>query len=330
MSGIVSIEMYLAFAEEKKALMEKSQFLEKENKKLRAEVQRYKVELENQEDFYLDEMELIYAQYKIHADQNIFLKSEVEKMRASSITPVSLTPSPTSVEPLFPEIQDDFREPSVLKDVQLSEESGPAKESNETEVRDVPMCERDVSDVAHNETIWCGPEPGSMNLLDEELPENERFESEQYIIENLPNAKLPEANNPFTTTEKRKTKQSKRPMVAKTSSVPVKKKKVSFNETPTVFVCRIRPCENTTFESLDDHHKHLEICHPEKPYICSRCPYASPCINRTLAHEKTHKKNESVHRKNNEGGYCTLCDIIFASSNGRYNSALRKHQNQYH
>ena len=32
MSGIVSLEMYLALAEEKKALMQKSQFLEKENK----------------------------------------------------------------------------------------------------------------------------------------------------------------------------------------------------------------------------------------------------------------------------------------------------------
>ena len=328
MSGIVSLEMYLALAEEKKALMQKSQFLEKENKKLRAEVQRYKIELENQEDFYLEEMELIYAQYKIHADQNNFLKSEVEKMRASSITPMPLTPSPTSVEPLFPEIQDAFREPSVHKDVPLS--ADPTKDSNETEVRDVSICEPDVSHVAHNETIWCGPEPGSMNLLDDELTENERFESEQYIIENLPNTKLPQANKPFTTTDKRTKKQGKRPMVAKTSSVPVKKKKVTFNEAPTVFVCRVQPCENTTFESLDDHHKHLEIYHPEKPYICSRCPYASPCINRTLAHEKAHKKNESVHRKNNQGAYCTLCDIIFASSTGRCSSALRKHQNQYH
>ena len=200
MSGIVSLEMYLALAEEKKALMQKSQFLEKENK--------------------------------------------------------------------------------------LSEDS------NETEVSDVS----DVSDVS--ETIWSSPESGSMN----------GSESEPYIIENVPNKKLLQANKPFPATEKR-----------------------NPDETSTVFVCRIHPCSNTTFESLDDHHRHLEINHPEKPYICSRCPFASHIPHRTLAHEKSHKTNEMVYRENHEGAYCRLCNIIFASSsNGRYKSALRQHQKQYH
>ena len=200
MSGIVSLEMYLALAEEKKALMQKSQFLEKENK--------------------------------------------------------------------------------------LSEDS------NETEVSDVS----DVSDVS--ETIWSSPESGSMN----------GSESEPYIIENVPNKKLLQANKPFPATEKR-----------------------NPDETSTVFVCRIHPCSNTTFESLDDHQRHLEINHPEKPYICSRCPFASHIPHRTLAHEKSHKTNEMVYRENHEGAYCRLCNIIFASSsNGRYKSALRQHQKQYH
>ena len=157
----------------------------------------------------------------------------------------------------------------------------------------------DVSDVSDvSETIWSSPESGSMN----------GSESEPYIIENVPNKKLLQANKPFPATEKR-----------------------NPDETSTVFVCRIHPCSNTTFESLDDHHRHLEINHPEKPYICSRCPFASHIPHRTLAHEKSHKTNEMVYRENHEGAYCRLCNIIFASSsNGRYKSALRQHQKQYH
>ena len=84
MADYVPLEMYIALADEKKAYMEKSEFLESKNKKLRAECKRFKVE----------QVELVYAQYKIHADQNQFLKAELQKMRTSSILPMSPVGSP--------------------------------------------------------------------------------------------------------------------------------------------------------------------------------------------------------------------------------------------
>ena len=96
MSGFISIEMYLAIAEELKAYKDKNRFLEKDIKEMRAKNQELRVYLVNTEE----QMELMYAQYKTHAAQNQFLKSELKKMQAgSSNFPMSLTPSPTSLSP---------------------------------------------------------------------------------------------------------------------------------------------------------------------------------------------------------------------------------------
>ena len=44
-------------------------------------------------------------------------------------------------------------------------------------------------------------------------------------------------------------------------SVPSKKAKLEVAVKTTQFVCRLLPCEFTTFETLDDHHDHLKLNH---------------------------------------------------------------------
>ena len=64
MSGFISIEMYLALADELKAYKDKNQFLQTEIKRLRTECLRVKVDLENAEE----QMELVFAHYNLYAD----------------------------------------------------------------------------------------------------------------------------------------------------------------------------------------------------------------------------------------------------------------------
>ena len=321
MADYVPLEMYLALADEKKAYMEKSEFLESKNKKLRAECKRLKVELENVENLFQEEMELVYAQYKIHVDQNQFLKAELQKMRTSSILPMSPSPSPTSPSPTSPP---EVPEPSINADSPI--EGASEREFNESE----------VPDVGHNETIWCGPEPGSMNLLEDE-PSYEDAEAYIPVIAEVPATKLPSSVQQIeqsSATVSKKSSQSKSRMLGKTSSIPLKKTKPNVDETPTVFACRISPCESTIFPSLDDHHEHLKTNHPGKPFICSRCPYASENQSRTKIHEKSHQKNEADYRKSQVGVHCMLCDITFAPSTkgtrGNHKGSFRKHLNQFH
>ena len=324
MTKYVPIEMYLALADEKKAYMEKSEFLKSENKKLRAERQRFKIEIENTEE----EMELIYSQYKIHVDQNLFLKGELEKMRTSPILSMTPTILPNSLPPLS-----EIPEPPVYEDLLLEDNLG--NYFNETELPGASMIEPVlrpvVSNESRNETIWCGPEHDAKNLLENRPIQGE---PEDYMIENVPSTMLPSSIpqiQPPSAILKKKSSKTKRPMLGKTSSVPVKKIKLEVDETPTNFVCRITPCKSTIFQSLDAHHEHLATDHQDKLFICSRCPYASSNKYTTRIHEGNHEKNELVYRESHVGVHCTLCDITFATgTKTSYKGALRKHQRQFH
>ena len=81
MSGFIPIKMYLALAGELKAYKDQNQFLEKEIKEMRAKNQELRVHSVNVDE----QMELIYAQYKTHAHQNPFLKSESKKVTKKSL-----------------------------------------------------------------------------------------------------------------------------------------------------------------------------------------------------------------------------------------------------
>jgi len=260
MSGFISIEMYLALAEELKAYKDKNNFFEKDIKEMRAKNQELRVHLVNTDE----QMELIYAQYKTHAAQNQFLKSELKKMQADcSNFPLSLTPSPTSLSPstglpVLEELPDNHS----LENENL--------EDNKTErvvlAIEAPMSEpvfESVSEEPLNETIWCGPEPGSVSLLEDEQEEHILKEVPTTLPSSIPSTKkvsIPE-----------KKKAGKRPKVIKALSVPAKKMKLQKNEKTAPFYCRILPCENTAFQSLDEHHKHITLNHPGKPFLLSIC-----------------------------------------------------------
>ena len=316
MPGFVQMEMYVALSHEKKAFMEKSRFLESENEKLRAESQKYKAELEN----IKEHMELVYSQYKIHLDQNIFLKAELEKTRACSIIPTAdpSLPSPISLSPTTVVL--DVSPCSSKSDRPPVSDNHLEKYPHRTEVQGTSPCEPDISDVAHTETIWCGPGSDSNDLPEDELPqvESEEYTGTKIVIEKVPDMKLP-SSIPETK------KQGKRPMLTTTSSIPFKKMKTNLNETSANFVCRVPPCKSTTFESLDEHQKHLVADHPEKPFLCSRCPYAADDRTRIRIHEKNHQKNELAFLEKQIGAHCKFCDITVASM-----SSLAKHQKLFH
>ena len=318
MPGFVQMEMYVALSHEKKAFMEKSRFLESENEKLRAESQKYKAELEILEEH----MELVYSQYKIHVDQNYFLKAELEKTRACSMIPIvdpmPPMPSPLSLSPTTAVL--DVSHCNDSSDQPPDSDNHLEKYPNGSEVQDASPCEPDISDVAHTETIWCGPGSDSNDLPEDELPqvESEEYTGTKNVIEKVPGIKLP-SSIPETK------KQGKRPMLTTTSSIPFKKMKSNMNEIQANFVCRAPPCKSTTFESLDDHQKHLVADHPEKPFLCSRCPYATNDRHRIRIHEKNHQKNELAFLEKQIGAHCKLCDITVASM-----SSLAKHQNLFH
>ena len=309
MSGFVAVEMYLALADELKAYRDKNQFLETEVQGLRTRCQELEMNLVKKEE----EMELVYAQYKTHADKNQFLKSQMKKMQTSPIIPLSSIPSPTSLSPSV--------ELPALEEVP---ENVPLLAQNSEEPMFEPVSEGPGSQGPLNETIWCGPEPGSMNFLDEE--------PDEFILEEVPTT-LPSfisqtKNESF---DVKKTSQNKRPKVIKTSSITAKKSKLELNENHNIFACRVSPCGYVTFQSLDEHHEHLKINHPHKPFICTRCPHATNTKHALYAHEKTHYKNDLAYREHQQGGFCKLCDITFAGgNNGRYKTALRKHNNQFH
>lgn len=317
MSGFISIEMYLALADELKAYKDKNQFVENEIKEMRAKNQELRVHLAKTDE----QMELMYAQYKTHADQNRFLKSELKKMQTGSpIFPMVLTPSPTALSP--------STELPALEEISVS--SSPEENLVEREVLaiEAPTCEpifEPVSDEPLNETIWCGPEPGSMNVLEDE--------PQEYILEEVPTtlpSSVPQTKK-TSVAEKKAKSQNKRPKLIKALSVPAKKMKLEVDQQPVGFVCRLPPCEHTPFKSLDDHRDHLKTNHSDKPLLCSRCPYAANKKNLMRPHEKIHEKNEMAYRETQKGVFCGLCGITFArGTTGRHKSELRKHNNQFH
>ena len=306
MSGFVAVEMYLALSNELKAYREKNKLLETEIQGLRTKCQVLEIDLVEREE----QMELIYAQYKTHADQNQFLKSEMKKMQTNPIHPMQLTPSPSSLPPLTElPVFEELRESFSLED------ENPEKPTFE------PVPEEPLDG-----TIWCGPEPGSMNIPADGPAE--------FILEEVPST-LPSSSE----TEKKsvadvkKSSKNKRSKLIKSLSVPAKKMKLNLDGNSKIFACRIPPCGYVTFGSLEDHHQHLEFNHPDKPFICSRCPHATNTKVLLKAHEKSHEKNDLALREYKQGVFCKLCDITFAVGNsGRstYKSALRKHINQFH
>ena len=314
MSGFISIEMYLALAEELKAYKDKNQFLEKEIKQLREKNQELTVDSMKTDE----QMELMYAQYKTHAAQNQFLKSELKKIQAgSSNFPMSLTPSPTSLSPstelpVLEELSDNLS----LENENLEHNTT----KREVLAIEAPMSEpmfEPVSEEPLNETIWCGPEPGSVSFLEDE--------QEEHILQEVPTT-LPSS---IPSTKKisipAKKKASKRPKVIKALSVPAKKMKLQKNEKSAPFYCRILPCENTAFQSLDEHHKHIKLNHPGKPFLCSRCPYAVDSKWGLKNHENTHEKNDFAYRETQQGAICEICNIAFAKSTG-----MSRHFNLFH
>ena len=323
MSGFISIEMYLALADELKAYKDKNQFVENEIKEMRAKNQELRVHLAKTDE----QMELMYAQYKTHADQNQFLKSELKKLRTdSSILPMALIPSPTSLNHLLsPTTELPVLEELPVNFLPEDEILGDSTTKREVFAIEAPMSEsifEPVSEEPLNETIWCGPEPGTVSLIEDE--------QEQYILQEVPTT-LPSSILLTKKVSISETKKAiKRPKVIKALSVPAKKNRLQKNEKSAPFYCRILPCENTAFQSLDEHHKHMKLNHLDKPFLCSRCPYATDSKWGLKNHENTHEKNDFAYRETQQGAICESCNIAFANSSGRYSAAMGRHVNLFH
>ena len=312
MSGLIPIEMYLALAEELKAYKDKNQFLEKEIKDLREKNQELTVDSMNTDE----QIELVYAQYKTHADQNQFLKSELKKFRSdSSVLPMPLTPSPTSLSPATELPEHEELPVNFLPEDKTTEREVFAIEAPIPEPIFDPVSEEPL-----NETIWCGPEPGTVSLVEDE--------QEQYILQEVPTtlpSSIPLTKENVSISEKKKA--IKRPKMIKALSVPTKKMRLQENKKSAPFYCRILPCENSAFQSLDEHHKHMKLNHLDKPFLCSRCPYATDSKWGLKNHENTHEKNDFAYRETQQGLICEICNIAFA---GRYSAAMGRHVNLFH
>ena len=87
--------------------------------------------------------------------------------------------------------------------------------------------------------------------------------------------------------------------------------------------CSIMPCKDNRFTLAEDLRSHIVDCHPERRYLCSRCPFSTNHRANMNDHERSHVTNELKYSGVEGAKKCTLCDVYFQNN-------LNQHNKMYH
>ena len=110
------------------------------------------------------------------------------------------------------------------------------------------------------------------------------------------------------------------------STEPEKKKtKIQPIEIIQLWKCTTEPCTGNRFDTIEHLRSHIVECHPERKFMCDRCPFSTK--DRWNMKEHTQKHVTADLKWNGVEGakQCSLCNIYF-----RTGSAKTHHNNKYH
>ena len=104
-----------------------------------------------------------------------------------------------------------------------------------------------------------------------------------------------------------------------------KKAKIQNIHVMQLWKCTIQPCEENRFTLVEDLRSHIVDCHPERKFVCNRCPFSTTARSNLKEHERCHITNDLKYNGVEGAKKCALCDIYF-NNNGN----LTKHNQMFH
>ena len=118
---------------------------------------------------------------------------------------------------------------------------------------------------------------------------------------------------------------SKRPMPKDDVSEPSNKRpKTQTVQLIQLWKCSISPCQENRFTLIEDLRSHIAAAHPERKFMCIRCPFSTAYQTVLKEHERGHMTNESIYSGVEGAKKCTLCTVYFQ------NSGLTRHNMMFH
>ena len=118
---------------------------------------------------------------------------------------------------------------------------------------------------------------------------------------------------------------SKRPFTNDDTGSDAKKAKIESIPTLDQWKCSYKPCIETRFTSIKYLRLHFVEFHPERKFMCERCPFSSKDRSNHKVHEQTHLTND-LRLNGVEGATkCALCNVFFMSA-----SNLTTHNKMFH
>ena len=119
---------------------------------------------------------------------------------------------------------------------------------------------------------------------------------------------------------------SKRPSTNDISIEPEKKKtKIQPVEIIKLWKCTTDPCSDNRFETIEHLRSHIVDCHPERKFMCDRCPFSTRDRWNMKEHAQKHVTADLKCNGVEGAKQCSLCNIFF-----RTGSAKTHHNKKYH
>ena len=118
---------------------------------------------------------------------------------------------------------------------------------------------------------------------------------------------------------------SKRPFTNDDPGSDAKKAKIESIPTLDQWKCSYKPCIETRFTSIGLLRLHFVEFHPERKFMCERCPYSTKHRSDHKEHERTHFTNDLRLNGVDGATKCALCNVFFM-----YRSGLTSHNKMFH
>ena len=119
---------------------------------------------------------------------------------------------------------------------------------------------------------------------------------------------------------------SKRPSKNDISTEPEKKKtKIQPIEIIKLWKCTTEPCTGNRFDTIEHLRSHIVECHPDRKFMCNRCPFSTKDRWNMKEHAQKHVTADLKCNGVEGAKQCSLCNIYF-----RTGSAKTHHNKKYH
>ena len=114
---------------------------------------------------------------------------------------------------------------------------------------------------------------------------------------------------------------SKRSLTNENSSEQDRKKTRIQPTKSKLWKCTTEPCIGNRFDTIEHLRSHIADYHPERKYMCDRCPYSTGNRRDQNRHTQHHVTNELKFHGVEGAKKCSLCDIYFQEgrSQGHHN-----------